>query len=82
MLEVLLFGPDSTENDAKEGEEVEAALQRWLDLERATVLHSLIRGPLESSVLTKFHLLFLVRTNSRVLRETMKLLGDPEVTTF
>ncbi|XP_071544294.1 uncharacterized protein [Panulirus ornatus] len=82
VLEVLLFGPDSTENDAKEGEEVEAALQRWLDLERATVLHSLIRGPLESSVLTKFHLLFLVRTNSRVLRETMKLLGDPEVTTF
>nr|XP_045619260.1 mucin-4-like isoform X3 [Procambarus clarkii] len=82
VLEVLLFGPDSSGCDAKEGEEVEAALQRWLDLERATVLHTLIRGPLESSVLTKFHLLFLVRTNSRVLRETIKLLGDPEVTTF
>ncbi|XP_042226050.1 mucin-5AC-like isoform X2 [Homarus americanus] len=82
VLEVLLFGPDSSGCDAKEGEEVEEVLQRWLDLERATVLHSLIRGPLESSVLTKFHLLFLVRTNSRVLRETLKLLGDPEVTTF
>ncbi|XP_069960602.1 uncharacterized protein [Cherax quadricarinatus] len=82
VLEVLLFGPDSSGCDAKEGEEVEAALQRWLDLERATVLHTLIRGPLVSSVLTKFHLLFLVRTNSRILRETLKLLRDPEVTTF
>lgn len=82
ILEVLLFGPDNSGNESKTPEEVEAALERWLDLERATVLHTLIRGPLQSSVLTKYHLLFLVRTTPRVLRETMKLFEEKEETSL
>ncbi|XP_068218855.1 serine-rich adhesin for platelets isoform X2 [Palaemon carinicauda] len=82
ILEVLLFGPDNSGNEGKTSEEVEAALERWLDLERATVLHTLIRGPLQSSVVTKYHLLFLVRTTPRVLRETMKLFEEKEETSL
>ncbi|XP_047481903.1 uncharacterized protein LOC125034234 [Penaeus chinensis] len=82
ILELLLFGPESAGIQGKDPEEVEAVLQKWLDLERATLLHALIRGPLEASVLTKLHLLFLVRSNTRVLREAVKFFEEPEVTEF
>ncbi|KAK3865531.1 hypothetical protein Pcinc_028871 [Petrolisthes cinctipes] len=91
VLEVLLFGPDnwpgedvddhdSDPEDSQAAEE--AALERWLDLERAKLLHTLTRGPPASRVLAKFHLLFLIRANPRALRETLALLGQPEVTEF
>lgn len=91
VLEVLLFGPDnwpgedmdehdSDPEDFQAAEE--AALERWLDLERAKLLHTLTRGPPASRVLAKFHLLFLIRANPRALRETLALLGQPEVTEF
>lgn len=90
MLEAMLFGPESfLAGDMLEGsaedEETEATLERWLDLERATVLHTLTRGPPPSPILTKFHLLFLVTTSARVMRDTLRLLTTahtPEVTSF
>lgn len=88
----MLFGPENfllgEENDEEveeDDEEVEATLERWLDLERATVLHTLTRGPPPSPILTKFHLLFLVTTSARVMREAVRLLAasrPPEVTSF
>lgn len=91
MLEAMLFGPESflvggeVEDNSEDEEEMEATLERWLDLERATVLHTLTRGPPLSPTLTKFHLLFLVTTSARVMRDTLRLLvtaHPPEVTSF
>lgn len=90
VLEVMLFGPENfqlggEEEDNEDEEETEATLERWLDLERATVLHTLTRGPPPSPILTKFHLLFLVTASARVMRDTLRLLATahpPEVTSF
>ncbi|MPC25340.1 hypothetical protein E2C01_018446 [Portunus trituberculatus] len=95
VLEAMLFGPESflageeedEDEEEEDDEQVEATLERWLDLERATVLHSLTRGPPHSPILTKFHLLFLVSTSARVMREAVRLLAaarpqPPEVTSF
>ena len=45
MLEYMLWGPSDIIFDFRHGREAESreeALQRWLDLERATVLHNII----------------------------------------
>ena len=57
-------------------------MQRWLDLERATVLNNLIRTQglwnIQLTVYEEYHLLFLVRTCAKMLREA-SLLFDSEV---
>merc|ERR1711885_76845 len=69
MLEFMLWGPSDIIFDFKMGREAESreeALQRWLDLERATVLNNLIRTQglwnIHLTVYEEYHLLFLVRT--------------------
>ncbi|KAF0309716.1 hypothetical protein FJT64_019178 [Amphibalanus amphitrite] len=73
VLEFLLWGPADLE--LTEGED---ALQRWLDLERATVLNNLIRTQklwsVELSVLEEFRLMFLVNTDAATLRDASELL--------
>ncbi|XP_076048513.1 uncharacterized protein LOC143029629 isoform X2 [Oratosquilla oratoria] len=81
-LEFLLWGPEDLSSQGAESEDQEATLQRWLDLERATVLHSLIKKVPEPQVAVTYNLLFLVRSNARVLREAASLLQEPEVTMF
>jgi len=80
MLEYMLWGPSDIIFDFKmsrEAESREEALQRWLDLERATVLNNIIRTQgLWNIVLTvyeEYHLLFLVRTCAKMLREASLL---------
>ena len=86
MLEFMLWGPSDiifdTRDSSREAETREEALQRWLDLERATVLHNLIRtqglGNIQLSVYEEYHLLFLVRTCAKMLCEA-SLLFESEV---
>lgn len=85
ILETLLFGPEDMKLNTQDGGE--SAVQKWLDLERANVLHFLVREQANGSfnkncVLTKFQLLFLVRTNAKALKETIKSLEAPDVTNF
>ena len=85
MLEYMLWGPSDIIFDLKTGREAESreeALQRWLDLERATVLNNLIRTQglwnIQLTVYEEYHLLFLVRTCAKMLREA-SLLFESEV---
>ena len=85
MLEYMLWGPSDIIFDLKLGREAESreeALQRWLDLERATVLNNLIRTQglwnIQLTVYEEYHLLFLVRTCAKMLREA-SLLFESEV---
>jgi len=85
MLEFMLWGPSDIIFDFKMGREAESreeALQRWLDLERATVLNNLIRTQglwnIHLTVYEEYHLLFLVRTCAKMLREA-SLLFESEV---
>jgi len=74
ILEFSLWGPvdiDLTSTGR------EAALQRWLDLERASVLHGLVRTPLQHlTVFEQYHLLFLVNTGAKVLSDASLVLQD------
>lgn len=73
VLEYLLWGPADLELTGAHG-----SLQRWLDLERATLLNSLIRTQklwsVELSVLEEFRLMFLVQTDSAALQDASALL--------
>lgn len=73
ILEFTLWGPADIAfgNSVKERE---TALQRWLDLERATVLQGLVRTRAELTVFEEWHLLFLVRTNAKMMAEASLLL--------
>ncbi|KAL0269910.1 UNVERIFIED_CONTAM: hypothetical protein PYX00_007490 [Menopon gallinae] len=77
ILEFTLWGPSDIVfgNTARE-----LSLQRWLDLERATVLHGLVRTRAELTVFEEWHLLFLVRTNAKMMAEASVLLesGNPD----
>lgn len=54
--------------------ERELALQRWLDLQRATVLHGLVCTRVQLTVYEECHLLFLVRSNSRMMSDASLLI--------
>lgn len=73
VLEFSLWGP----SDVALGvplRDRELALQRWLDLERATVLHGLVGTRVQLSVLEECHLLFLVRSSAKMMCEAALLL--------
>ena len=84
MLEYMLWGPSDIafEVSNQNQESREQALQRWLDLERATVLHNLIRTQglwrIHLTVFEEYHLLFLVQTCAKMLHEA-SLLFESEV---
>ncbi|CAH0748597.1 unnamed protein product [Bemisia tabaci] len=71
LVEFWLWGPADTSLT----EDRQAALQRWLDLERATVLHGLVisRNP-QVSLMEHCHLMFLVRTNAKIMADSSYLL--------
>ena len=85
MLEYMLWGPSDIIfelNVEREAESREESLQRWLDLDRATVLNNMIRSQglwnITLTVYQEYHLLFLVRTCAKMLREA-SLLFESEV---
>lgn len=82
LLEFMLWGPSDIAFETKK-ETREQSLQRWLDLERATVLHNLIRSSqglwrIHLTVFEEYHLLFLVQTCAKSLQEA-SLLFEAEV---
>ncbi|XP_017041117.1 serine-rich adhesin for platelets [Drosophila ficusphila] len=72
VLEFVLWGPSDV---ALTGsiKERELALQRWLDLERATVLHGLVRTRVELTVYDECHLMFLVRSTAKMMNDAVKI---------
>lgn len=75
LLEYALWGPsDITLNGTQR--ERELSLQRWLDLERATVLHGLVRTRVELTVYDECHLMFLVRSTSKAMAEASLTLNN------
>ncbi|XP_053604311.1 uncharacterized protein LOC128671665 isoform X2 [Plodia interpunctella] len=78
VLEFMLWGP----LDVVQGVPVverELSLQRWLDLERATVLHGLVRTRVQLNVFEQLHLLFLVRSTAKVMCDASVLLEKANV---
>lgn len=73
VLEYALWGPSDVPlgNSSREREQ---ALQRWLDLERATILHGLVRSRVQLSVYDECHLIFLIRTSSKIMSEAASML--------
>ncbi|XP_065216015.1 uncharacterized protein LOC135842467 isoform X2 [Planococcus citri] len=71
VVQYWLWGPcDVTLNNDRQ-----SALQRWLDLERATFLHKIVCKKYNQFNLSeKSHLMFLVRTNAKLLTEASYLL--------
>lgn len=73
ILEFTLWGPW----DVVLGvpiKERELSLQRWLDLERATILHGLVRTRVHLNVFEQSHLMFLVRSTSKMMCDASVLL--------
>lgn len=78
VLEFMLWGP----LDIVQGvpvQERELSLQRWLDLERATVLHGLVRTRVQLNVFEQLHLMFLVRSTAKAMCEASVLLEKANV---
>ncbi|KAJ2950922.1 hypothetical protein O0L34_g5291 [Tuta absoluta] len=78
VLEFMLWGP----LDVVQGvpvEDRELSLQRWLDLERATVLHGLVRTRVQLNVFEQLHLMFLVRSTAKNMCEASVLLEKANV---
>ncbi|XP_021183999.3 uncharacterized protein LOC110371884 isoform X2 [Helicoverpa armigera] len=78
VLEFMLWGP----LDVVQGvpvEERELSLQRWLDLERATVLHGLVRTRVQLNVFEQLHLMFLVRSTAKAMCDASVLLEKANV---
>lgn len=74
MLEFTLWGPaDVTFGGLRERE---VTLQRWLDLERATILHALVRTRAPLTITDEYQLLFLVRTSAKMICEASILLDE------
>ncbi|KAF7407963.1 hypothetical protein HZH66_002500 [Vespula vulgaris] len=74
LLEFTLWGPaDVTLGGPRERE---VALQRWLDLERATILHALVRTRAPLTITDEYQLLFLVRTSAKTMCEASILLDE------
>jgi hypothetical protein len=86
VLEFSLWGPVDVALGVPSCDR-ELVLQRWLDLERATVLHGLVHTRVELTVFEECHLLFLVRTSAKMMCEASVLLDSngysgPEMTSF
>lgn len=78
VLEFMLWGP----LDVVQGvpvEDRELSLQRWLDLERATVLHGLVRTRVQLNVFEQLHLMFLVRSSAKAMCDASVLLEKANV---
>ncbi|XP_026318738.1 uncharacterized protein LOC113229384 isoform X2 [Hyposmocoma kahamanoa] len=78
VLEFMLWGP----LDIVQGvpvQERELSLQRWLDLERATVLHGLVRTRVQLNVFEQLHLMFLVRSTAKAMCDASVLLEKANV---
>ncbi|XP_045498872.1 uncharacterized protein LOC123696611 isoform X2 [Colias croceus] len=78
VLEFMLWGP----LDVVQGvpvDERELSLQRWLDLERATVLHGLVRTRIQLNVFEQLHLMFLVRSTAKAMCDASVLLEKATV---
>lgn len=73
VLEFSLWGPSDVALGTTVRER-ELALQRWLDLQRATVLHGLVCTKVHLTVYEECHLLFLVRSNARMMCDASMLL--------
>ncbi|KAL7731260.1 hypothetical protein ACLKA6_014440 [Drosophila palustris] len=72
VLEFVLWGPSDVALSGATKER-ELALQRWLDLERATVLHGLVRTRVELTVYDECHLMFLVRSTAKMMNDAAKI---------
>jgi hypothetical protein len=86
VLEFSLWGPMDVALGTPSSDR-ELVLQRWLDLERATVLHGLVHTRVELTAFEECHLLFLVRTTAKIMCEASVLLDSnsssaPEMTSF
>lgn len=75
ILEFAIWGPSDVTLTGSIKER-ELALQRWLDLERATVLHGLVRTRVELTVYDECHLMFLVRSNAKILSEASSIISS------
>ncbi|KAJ8686935.1 hypothetical protein QAD02_022729 [Eretmocerus hayati] len=75
VLEFSLWGPSDAVGLGGPRER-ETALQRWLDLERATLLQALVRAPraAQLELVDEYQLLFLVRTSAKIMCEASLLL--------
>ncbi|XP_029164013.1 uncharacterized protein LOC114935355 isoform X2 [Nylanderia fulva] len=74
ILEFSLWGPADVPLGGPR--EREGALQRWLDLERANVLHALVKTKAALTVIDEYQLLFLVRTTAKIMSEASILLDE------
>nr|XP_012227949.1 PREDICTED: uncharacterized protein LOC105675400 isoform X1 [Linepithema humile]XP_012227950.1 PREDICTED: uncharacterized protein LOC105675400 isoform X1 [Linepithema humile] len=74
VLEFSLWGPADVPLGGPREREV--ALQRWLDLERANVLHALVKTKTALTVIDEYQLLFLVRTTAKIISEASILLDE------
>ncbi|XP_063982368.1 uncharacterized protein LOC135165194 isoform X2 [Diachasmimorpha longicaudata] len=74
VLEYSLWGPADVTLDV--WKEREIVLQRWLDLERATILHALVRTRLPLIVADEYQLIFLVQTTAKNMCEASVLLDE------
>ncbi|XP_055920971.1 uncharacterized protein LOC129952423 [Eupeodes corollae] len=75
VLEFVLWGPSDVILSGSTKER-ELALQRWLDLERATVLHGLVRTRVELTIYDECHLMFLVRSNAKMMNDAAKIVSS------
>lgn len=75
VLEFFLWGPSDVALSMLIRER-ELALQRWLDLQRATVLHGLVCTRIQLTIYEECHLLFLVRSNSKMMCDASLLLDS------
>ncbi|XP_015113451.1 uncharacterized protein LOC107038709 isoform X2 [Diachasma alloeum] len=74
VLEYSLWGPADVTLDV--WKEREIVLQRWLDLERATILHALVRTRPPLVVADEYQLIFLVQTTAKNMCEASVLLDE------
>uniref|UniRef100_A0A1B6C665 Uncharacterized protein n=1 Tax=Clastoptera arizonana TaxID=38151 RepID=A0A1B6C665_9HEMI len=73
-LELWLWGP----NQIPTSSDIIENLQRWLDLERATLLqHLVINRPSLLNTADYCHVAFLVRTNAKIMADAITLLEKP-----
>ncbi|XP_008557538.2 probable serine/threonine-protein kinase ndrD isoform X1 [Microplitis demolitor] len=74
VLEYSLWGPPHSVLGA--WKEREIILQRWLDLERANVLHALIKKHTPLTVADEYQLAFLIHTTGKIMCEASVLLDE------